>query len=91
MVTKPEIELRGLDFVTVGEAPLGRGLGLLDGRLRNGVVSNCTDAYSRHSAAATIPMTNCVMRVLGMIASIHDATCASPMLVIEVTPQERNC
>jgi hypothetical protein len=74
MITKTEIKLRGLGLVTVGEAPLAEAWVCSTVDCAAASLPIGLKLTAAIPIAAEIPMTNCVMRVLGMVASIHDAT-----------------
>jgi hypothetical protein len=95
MITKPEVELRRLSFITVGEVPLwwGRGPSLLHRRLRSGA-ADYADTDSHHSDGGY--NSNHPSRDPAGHDRLHprmrftpDYDCASPMLVIVVTRHER--
>jgi hypothetical protein len=88
MITKPEVELRRLSFITVGEVPLwwGRGPSLLHRRLRSGA-ADYADTDSHHSDGGY--NSNHPSRDPAGHDRLHprmrftpDYDCASPMLVI---------
>ena len=71
MVTKPEIELRRLGFVTVGEAPLGEAWVCSTVDCAAASLPIAPTLTAAIAMAAAIPMTNCAM-LLRMVASIHE-------------------